>query len=275
MLPSFLLALREGVEAALVIGILLGALRKLQRSELSAAVWWGLICALLASALAAAALTLVGAELEEPYEQIFEGLTMLAAAGLLTWMIFWMHGQSRFMKGKIEQNVRLALGTNGRRALFGVTFLAVVREGIELALFLAAAGLASNPTQELSGALLGLLSAAGLGWLLFSSTRRLPLGRFFQVTNILLLLFAAGLVGHAVGEFNEIGWIPPLMNHVYNLNPVLSDSSGLGQVLSALFGYSAGPSLTQTLGYLFYFGILSFSLFWIQHRPALSTAQNS
>src|SRR5690242_3148376 len=102
MLPSLLLALREGVEAALVVGLLFGGLRKLQRMDHAASIWYGVLSALIASALVAVGLTLAGAELEGPAEVIFEGATMLAAAALLTWMIFWMHGQSRFLKGKIE-----------------------------------------------------------------------------------------------------------------------------------------------------------------------------
>ncbi len=200
MLPSFLLALREGVEAALIIGILFGALRKLQRRELTTSIWFGVISAVGVSLIVAVGLTLAGAQLEGTAEVVFEGFTMLFAAGLLTWMIIWMHNQSRFLKPRLEADVRQAVARPdieiGKRALFGVAFLAVVREGVELAIFLVAAGLATNPGWEMTGALVGLASAAGLGWLLFSSTRRLPLGSFFRLTNILLILFAAGLVAH-------------------------------------------------------------------------------
>jgi high-affinity iron transporter len=202
---------------------------------------------------------------------------MIAAAGLLTWMIFWMHRQSRFLKGKIEADIRQAVSgadtSLSQRALFGVSFLAVVRELIELALFLVAAGLASNPGQELSGAILGLMAAVGIGWLLYSSTHRLPLSTFFRLTNILLILFAAGLVAHGVHEFNEIGWIPPVIEHVYNLNPILNEASLLGQVLKASVGYNAAPSLTEMLAYLLYFTVLMVSVFLVQRRPVASAAQ--
>ncbi len=275
MLPSFVLALREGVEAALVIGILLSVLRKLQRTELSLNVWWGVLVAFITSVLVAAGFTVLGASLEDPAEAIFEGLTMLAAAGLLTWMIFWMQRQSRFLRGKIEHEVRQALNQTSGRALFGVAFLAVVREGIELALFLSAAGMASNPGQELAGSLMGLIVAAGLGWMLFSSTRRLPLGKFFQVTNVLLILFAAGLVSQGVHELNDIGWIPMVVGHVYNLNPFLYENSALGQVFKALFGYTASPSLTETLAYLVYFTALALGLFGFRRRAVADVAQRS
>lgn len=269
MLSSFLLALREGVEAALIIGILFGALRKIERPDLAPKVWWGVISAAAVSILAAVGLTLAGANLEGPAEPIFEGITMLAAAGLLTWMILWMHRQSRFLRSKIEQDVRTALGRSGGSALFGVAFLAVVREGIELALFLVAAGMASaNPGQDLLGAGVGLSAAAALGWVLFTSTRRLPLGRFFQVTNILLILFAAGLVAHGVHEFNEVGWIPGVVEHVYDLNPILNEKSTVGQLLTALFGYNGNPSLTELMAYVSYFAVLVLSTVRLSRQPA-------
>ena len=261
MVPSFLLALREGVEAALIIGILLGALRKLGRSELSGSVWTGVSSAVLVSAAAAFGLRLAGAEFTGRAEEIFEGVTMLAAAALLTWMIFWMHFQSRSLKSKIENDVRSAVGQErGKRALWGVAFLAVVREGIELSLFLAAAGLASDPAASLLGAAAGLGAAVLLGWILFSSTRRLSLRNFFQVTNILLILFAAGLVGYGVHEFNEAGLIPAVIEHVYDLNPFLDENGEVGMILKALFGYNGNPSLTETIAYLTYFTVLGLSL---------------
>ncbi len=278
MLPSFLLALREGVEAALVIGLLIGALRKLQRRDLSASVWFGAISAAVASLLVAVGLNLAGAELEGTAEVVFEGITMLFAAGLLTWMILWMQHQSRFLRSRIEADVRQAIdrpgGTPGRRALFGVAFLAVVREGIELAIFLVAAGLASNPALELTGALTGLAAAVGLGWLLFSSTRRLPLGSFFRLTNILLILFAAGMVARGVREFIEIGWIPAVVHAIYNANPILNEGSLVGQLLQALFGYHAAPALTETIAYLLYFAVLSLSVFGFQRKSVTETARS-
>lgn len=277
MLPGFLLALREGVEAALIIGILLGALRKIQRRELSASVWYGVLAAAFVSLLAAVGLTLAGTRLEGRAEEIFEGVMMITAAGLLTWMIFWMHGQARFLRSKIEQDVRQAVDRSdsglGKRALFGVAFLAVFREGIELAIFLVAAGLATNPVQTIMGSVTGLVAAAGLGWLLYTSTRRLPLNKFFLITNILLILFAAGLVSHGVHEFNEAGLIPPVVENVYDVNAVLNEESTFGQLMKALFGYNGNPSLTEMMTYLVYFGVLVLSVYWIQRQPAPGTVR--
>lgn len=250
MFSSFLLALREGVEAALVVGILFGALRKLQRPELASSIWWGVISAALVSLLVAAGLRVAGAELEGAAEEIFEGFAMLAAAALLTWMIFWMHRQARYLRENIEAGVRKAAAANSKGALFMLAFTAVGREGIELALFLMAARYASEPMAAFLGAVAGLSIAVVLGYILFASTYRLNLQRFFQVTNLLLLLFAAGLLAHGVHEFNEVGLIPGVIDPVYDINWLIPDKSPIGLMLTAMFGYNGNPTLTEMLTYV-------------------------
>lgn len=256
MLPSFFLSLREGLEAALIIGIVLGALRKMHQERLVPTVWLGTAAAAAISIIAALLLTAVGASFEGAAEEIFEGVAMFAAAGVLTWMIFWMHRQSRTIKADLEAGVRRSVMKSGGRALFLLAFTAVLREGIELALFLTAATLATDGQQVLLGALIGLAASAALGWGLFSSIIKLDLRRFFFVTSVLLLLFAAGLVGHGVHEFNEVGWIPGIVEPVWDLNPVLPEDSFIGQILAALFGYNANPSLTEVGAYLVYLGTI-------------------
>lgn len=273
MIPSFLLALREGLEAALIIGIVLGALHKMNRPFLKPAVWRGTVAAIGGSFLVALVLNLIGAELEGAGEQIFEGFTMLLAAGVLTWMIFWMRRQSRHLKKDLEEKTSQAVGQNGHRALFALAFLAVFREGVELALFLLATRFASSPLQMVIGALLGLTGAVILGWMIFNGSRRLNLQQFFTVTSILLILFAAGLVGHAVHEFNELGWIPPLVDPIYDINPFLPEQSFAGEILKALFGYNGNPSLSETIAYLGYFGILLVTAWPRRFRnPMLATS---
>jgi len=254
MLASFLLSLREGLEAALIIGIVLGILFRLKRSDLNGIVWSGVGAAALLSAIAAVALNLLGMEFEGKGEEIFEGVAMLLAAGVLTWMIFWMHRSARTLKAEIENKTRNALQGRGSQGLFALAFLAVFREGIELALFLLAAGQTSSPLQTLAGALAGLTGAAVLGWLLFNSARSLSLRSFFQVTNVLLIIFAAGLVGVGIHEFNEAGIVPAIVEHVWDINGILSDKSEVGLILKALVGYNGNPSLTEVLAYLAYLG---------------------
>lgn len=249
MLPSFLLSLREGIEAALIIGILLGALRQTRRLELIPALWFGAISAAAVSILVAIVLTLLGMEMQDPGEAIFEGFTMLLAAGLLTWMIFWMSHQARHMKTNLEADVHRAAQT-GKRGIFLLAFIAILREGIELALFLTASVFAtSNALQTTVGAILGLGTAILLGWSIFAATVRLDLRRFFQVTGFMLILFAAGLFAHGVHEFIEVGWLPALIDRVWDLTSILSKESTLGQLLAALFGYNPSPSLGEVLAY--------------------------
>jgi high-affinity iron transporter len=252
MLPSYILSLREGLEAALIIGIVLGALRQMRRRDLSNAVWAGTLSALVVSTAAAILLTRLGMELKDPAEAIFEGITMLFAASILTWMIFWMAHQSRNIKADLESGVQQASQT-GKRGLFFLAFIALLREGVELALFLTAAVFASNTHLTLLGTLLGLATAILLGAMLFATSIRLNLRRFFQVTGFLLILFAAGLVAYGIHEFNEVGWIPAVIEHIWDVNPIIDENSPFGGILKSLFGYNGNPSLTEVLAYAAYF----------------------
>jgi high-affinity iron transporter len=168
-------------------------------------------------------------------------------------MIFWMSQRSRNMKAELESSV-LQASMAGKWSLFGLAFIAVLREGVELALFLTAATFSSSTPETIVGGLLGLGTAILLGWSFFATTVRIDLRRFFKVTGILLLLFAAGLVGRSSGELVLVGWIPALIGHVWDLGGIVSEGSVLGQTLGALFGYTASPSLMQVLVYAAYFG---------------------
>jgi len=261
MLAGILLTFREGLEAALIVGIVLGALRKLGHPEQSRAVWQGVAVAVVASLLVALGINLLGAGLEGPAEKAFEGVTMLLAAGVLTWMIFWMQAQSRFIRARLEAEVRQAIAGSSR-GLFGLAFIAVFREGVETALFLTAAAFTTTVGETVVGGLLGLMAAILVGWLVFATTVRLNVRRFFQVTGVLLILFAAGLVAYAVHEFNELGWVPAVIEQVWDTNPILHENSTAGQVLKALFGYNGNPSLTEVLSYGAYYAIVLLSLRW-------------
>ena len=267
MLPTYLLSLREGLEAALIIGIVLGAVSKIRRKDLAPAVWLGTLSAVGISILTAIILTSFGMSLEERAEQIFEGVTMLIAAGILTWMIFWMGKQARFLKSELEDGVNKAAASTGQRAVFWLAFMAVVREGVELAIFITAAFFAggedqvtTNIIQTLAGTILGLGTAVLLGYTIFATSLRLDLRRFFQVTGVLLILFAAGLVAHGVHEFNEVGWIPGVVEHIWDVNMILDENSIAGQLLKTLFGYNGNPSLTEMITYFVYIAVVT--VFW-------------
>ena len=277
MLPSFLLAFREGVEAALIVGIVLGVLRRMNRTQYAPYVWLGVAAAIGVSVLGAVVLNLIGAEFEGAAEQAFEGITMLLAAGVLTWMIFWMQKQGRRIQTGLEADVKMALSRGQAWALFALAFFAVVREGIELALFLTAANFSAveagqAPFLGWLGGALGLIAAVVVGWLVFDVAIKLNLRRFFQLTSVLLIVFAAGLVGTAVHEFNELGWIPSLVENIYDINAVIPESSTFGQFLKTLLGFNANPSLTETIAYAGYFVAIILLVRWLDRRVATSPA---
>jgi high-affinity iron transporter len=255
MLPSFLLALREGFEIALILGIVYGALHQFKRRDLVPTVQLGAGIALLISLIGGIVLTAMGAAFEGRAEEIFEGVMMWTAAGVLTWMILWMQSRAHLIKKVLTEEVGSAARV-GKTALFVLAFVAVLREGIELALFLTASVFATGASQTVLGALGGLLVAALLGWGLYRASIKLNMRRFFQVTSILLVLFAAGLVAHGMHEFNEAGLIPGIVEHLWDTNSVLDENSLVGQVLKTLFGYNGNPSLSEVLAYLTYFVVL-------------------
>lgn len=275
MFAAALITFREGLEAALIVGIVLGYLKKTGHMDRQWSVWWGVVAAIVASLAAALGLQAVGARFEGRAEEVFEGVTMLLAAGVLTWMVFWMQTQGRRIKGQLEEEVRQAVAAEQSWALFSLAFLAVVREGIETVLFLSAAVFASSPVQTLTGGLIGLAVAVVVGWLLFAASVRLDVRRFFQVTGMLLIVFAAGLVAHGVHEFQEAGVLPILVEHVWDINHLLDENGTLGSILKSLFGYNGNPSLIEVLSYVGYYVVIGLAT-W-RRKPvakALGTSQS-
>ncbi len=252
MIAALLITLREGLEAALIVGIVLGVLRKLGRADRSRPVWAGVVAAVAVSIIVGLTLNALGVAFEGRGEEIFEGVAMLLAAGVLTWMIFWMQRQGRQIQTELEFDVRQATATGSAWALFSLSFVAVVREGIETALFLTAAAFSATPAQTVVGGALGLAVAIVLGWLMFAAGSRLDVRAFFRVTGFLLILFAAGLVAHGVHELQEAALLPIVVEHVWDVNHILDEGGALGTFLKALFGYNGNPSLLEVFSYLGY-----------------------
>lgn len=276
MLPSFLLTLREGLEAALIVGIIFGILRQLGRPDLRRVAWAAVGAAAALSFALAVALQVIGAEFEGQGEMLFEGTAMLLAVVILTWMILWMRRQARFIKSRLEAEMRGAMRNGRQWALASVVFLAVVREGIETALFLTAANVASGDGwATLIGGLAGLASAVLLGWAIYAGAAQLNIRRFFDVTSVLLLIFAAGLFAHALHEFEELGWLPAMAEEVWNLKPILSDTSTAGSMLRVLVGYNDAPSLLEVVGYLGYWVVALAGVNWWANRPVVRRSVTS
>ncbi len=276
MLAAALIGFREGLEAALIVGIVIGYLVKMGRNDHVKIAWAGVGAAILVSVLLALGISLVGAELTGSTEQIFEGTTMFLAVAVLTWMIFWMRAQAQFLKSSLEQEIRLATTSGQLWALFSVAFLAVFREGVETALLLSASAFASDGGETLVGAILGLGAATTLGWLIYASTVRLDVKKFFTVTSILLLFFAAGLLAHGVHEFEEAGLLPMTIEHVWDINFLVDENSTLGEIMKALFGYNGNPSLLEVVSYVAYWvAALVGVRWWVERRVTHTSAASA
>jgi high-affinity iron transporter len=202
VLAALFITLREGFEAALVVAVVLAYLRKLDTPGGVRSVWLGVFVAAGVSAAVATGLFLTGGDLKGSAESLFEGGVMLAAVAMLTWMMFWMQRQASTQGAQLREHVDAALEVGG--ALFGLAFLAVVREGLETALFLFAAAGKTRPAATVIGALLGLAAAGVAGYAVYRGSRRLPLRAFFTVTNIVLVGFAVYLVWRGVHDLGEV-----------------------------------------------------------------------
>jgi high-affinity iron transporter len=202
------ITLREGFEAGLVVVIVLAFVNRTgQRSDLRP-IWGGVAAAVAVSAAAAIGLLVIGAELEGEAEAVYEGATMIAAAALLTWMIFWMRRRAGSLKGELERQVGDALAARSGFALAAVVFVGVVREGLETSLFLfSSVGSEGNLAAGI-GAAVGLVLAVGLAVVFYKGFARLDLHRFFKVTSVLLLVFAAWLLARGLEELSEAGALP-------------------------------------------------------------------
>ncbi len=257
---AFVIALREGIEAALIVSIILAYLRQLGRSDRARIVWWGTGVAIATSALIGTVIFLIGAEFEGTAEQLFEGLVTLTAVGVLTWMIFWMRRQGTRIRSELQEKVDSALVTGGL-ALAALAFVAVLREGVETALFLFAAAKgtaveAGGVGSQLVGAVLGLGLAVALGILLYRGGIRLNLRTFFRVTGAILIVVAAGLFAYAIHELQEAGWFPLLEATAFDLSATLPDDAGFGAILRGLVGYNADPKVLETLAWVAYLSVV-------------------
>jgi high-affinity iron transporter len=247
-----LLTTREGLEASLIVGIVLAYLAKTGNREHMKVIWAGAAAAVLASILTGALLFFTIGELEGRAEQIFEGIAMFSAVAVLTWMIFWMRRQAVNIKQDLEARIQSAIAAGSAVGLASVVFFAVLREGWETALFLFAISESSTPGVTAVGAVIGLAVSITIGVLLYRGSRRLNLRQFFTVTGILLIVFAAGLLAHGIHEFQEAGLLPMTVEHVWNTNAVLGEDTTFGEFMTTLFGYNANPSLLEVLAWATY-----------------------
>ncbi len=264
MLASFLITFREALEAALIIGIIAAYVAKLGRKDLNRYIYAGIIGAVIASAGVAFVFKIVYGEFEGTAEQLFEGAAALTAAIVLTYMIFWMAQNSKKIKGEMQEKIDIAVSKGEMLGIAALSFIAVFREGVETVLFLGTLAI-NSPLGTLIGFILGVAAVLFLSFVMFKGVYKLDTGRFFKYTSILLILFSAGLTAFGVHELNEAGIIPPVIEHVWDVNPpqnldgsypALHDKGIIGSSLKALIGYNGNPSLTEVLAYIGYWIII-------------------
>lgn len=267
MLVPFLIMLREGIEAALIVGIVASYLKQSGRDGLMPAVWVGVLLASALSLFAGAALQLMAAEFPQKEQELFEGVVGLIAVGMLTSMVFWMKKTARNIKGDLQASVEKALGQGADAAgwaLIGMVFLAVAREGLESVFFLLAIFQQSRGWEAPVGALLGIATSVVIGYGLYSGGVRLNLRKFFRFTGIFILLVAAGLLAGVLRKFHEAGIWNQLQTVVFNMDDTLPMDSPLGTVLSGLLGYQSAPVVGEVIVYVLFLVITV----WLFLRPA-------
>lgn len=249
MLPSFLIMLREGIEAALIVGIIAGYLARTGRQLWLPAVWIGVLLAVALSLFAAAAVLALGAQFPQRAQELFEAVAGLVAVVVLLSMVFWMRKAARSLRQAMEKDIDAALShaSGPAWALIGMTFLAVAREGLESVFFLLALVQQSPGAAAPLGAGLGLAVAAGLGVGIYRGGIRLDLRRFFHWTGIFIILVASGLAGSVLRNLHEAGIWNHLQQPVWDLTRALPLGSVAGTVLSGLFGYHDAPAQGEVL----------------------------
>jgi high-affinity iron transporter len=273
---GLLTGLREGVEGALIVAIILAYLAKTGNARHFGKILLGAGSAIAVSVVGGVVLYQTVGGFGAPYEQIFEGAAMLLAAGVVTWMLFWMRRQAASVKGDLQAAVDRVLTEGSVWGLALLAFTAVIREGIETSLFLVgqATSTRSDAPSVIVGAALGLGIAVALGVGFYHGSRRLNLQAFFRWTGIALVFIAAGLLSHAVHEFVDVGIVGVGIQPAYDISPILPDDQGAGQFLRAIFGYSARPEVVTLLVHVAYV-VTVLGLYLRPVRPPAATARQT
>jgi high-affinity iron transporter len=265
---SFLIALREGFEGALIVAIVLAFVKRGPKPEMARAVWFGTAAAVAIAVGAGLIINHTVKDLHGDARRFTFAGVFLAAAALLTWMIFWMKKNARHLKKELEGRAGDAVLHDSGWALAMVAFLAVVREGLETALFLISASTSTNdsPAQVRIGILAGLAVAALLGVVVYRGAHHFDMRRFFQITGVLVITFAAGLVSRAI--FTLQG---NTVDVVYNVTGMhwLTGESQVGKFLTGIFGWDPAPSGIQFTGYWLYLVPALVFFFWERKRKTV------
>jgi high-affinity iron transporter len=264
---NFLIGLREGLEAALVVGILVAYVVRTGERHRLPPIWAGVVTAALASIGVGALLTFTSNSLSFEAQEAFGGVMSIIAVAFVTWMVFWMRRQARHLKGELHGKVDAALA-GGTLALAVMAFVAVGREGLETALFLWAAQSAGEGASPLTGAVLGLLTATTIGWLLYKGSVRIDLAKFFRITGAGLIVVAAGVLAYAMHDLWEAGIIDVLSSEAFDVTGAIPPSSWYGTLLRGIFNFRPDMTWLEVVAWTAYVVPVMFLFF----RPSRSTA---
>lgn len=258
MLASFLVGLREGLEAATIVAILIAYLVNSDLRRFIPRVWVGVGAAIAASLTVAIGLSLADSALSDTASEIFEGFTSLIAVGLITWMTFWMAAHARALKAELHSKVERAIATSSV-ALAAVAFFAVLREGLETSVFMwASIQAAGTSTEPLIGLSLGLIVSIVAGWAIFKGIVRINIGKVFSTVGGLLIFVAAGVLAYGVHELEEAGVIPFGGSTVFSTADIIDPEGVFGSLMRGFLGYRGTATVVEVIAWVGYVAIVGF-----------------
>ena len=272
MFGNYLIGLREGLEASLIVCILVAYLVKTGRRDALRPVWLGIGVAIALALSFGAALEFGSQELTFEAQEALGGSLSIIAVGLVTWMVFWMRRTARHLKHELHGRLDAALAM-GTGALVATAFLAVGREGLETALFVWAAVRASNDgsADPLIGVALGLVTAVLLGWLFYRGALRINLAKFFTWTGGMLVVVAAGVLAYGFHDLQEANWLPGLHSQAFDISATIAPDTWYGTLLKGVFNFQPDPTWLQVTVWLLYL-VPTLTFFFAPGRVAPSNA---
>ena len=255
MLANFLIGLREGLEAALVVGILIAYLKKINQGDKTRSIWQGVFAAIALSAALGSFFTISSIHLEGDSEPLVAGILSFTAAALITWMVVWLGKNARFLKAELEGSIDRALAT-GAGSLFALAFFAVGREGLETAIFIWNGAMASQDAAlTVIGTFLGLAVSVIAGWLLYKGALKLNLAKFFRYSGIALIVVAAGMFSYGIHEFQEFGILPGPDAFAWDITSWMPKESFVASLLGGTIGFDTTTSWLQLFAWAAYLGL--------------------
>jgi high-affinity iron transporter len=272
VVATFVIFLREGIEASMIVAILLAYLDRIGERRHFVDVLAGVGAALiLASAAGVAAYLTIHTYAGTTVQTIFETVTYLVAAVVLTYMTFWMRNHARSFSHDLQARTEAAITKGERRGLFLIAFQAVGREGLETVVFTLAIVFSTSAKGAVTGAAVGLVCALAIAFAVYRLGKRLNVALFFKVVGALLMVFAAGLLVDAVDDMQSLGWLPVLTHPLWNTNRILNEGSTLGDIVHTFFGYVGRPDSLEVavwVGYVL-LAVTAFLGLWHRRRPAV------